>query len=336
MDIGLFLTNQQPIGSDQRRALDEQLMMLRSAREEGWDSVFAGQHYLSESLTHTQPVPFLSRLAADAGDMRVGVGILLLALHNPVEVAENFAALDAMTGGRLVFGVGLGYRQVEYDAFGIPSADKVRRFERNLEIIERLWSGDKVDADLPWCRLQGAQLNLLPAQRPRPPIWMAANSDGAVRRAARLADTWMVNPHASVDTIRRQLDLFHGRRREADRPPMRELPAMREVFCAKDRDTALRLARPHLARKYQTYARWGQDQVMPERESFEMPYDDLAAQRFVIGSPEECIEQLLPWRDELGVDHFIFRMHWAGMPIEDSLASLNLMAKEVVPVLRGR
>jgi len=334
MRFGIFLTNQQLPGTDQVRALEEQLVLLRAARDAGWDSVFAGQHYLSEGVSHIQPLPYLARLAAEAGEMRVGVGILLLALHNPVEVAENYAALDVITGGRLIFGVGLGYREVEYDAFGVPSADKVRRFEANLDIVRRLWSGEAVDADLPWCRLRGATLNLLPVQRPGPPVWMAANSDGAVRRAARLTGTWMINPHATVDTIARQQDLFaqelaaHGRLMPSERP------AMREMFCAEDRRTALERAMPYLSDKYQLYARWGQDKVMPGEESFDIPYQELAEQRFIVGSPDDCLRALQAWRDQVGVNHVIVRTQWPGMPVEHALRSVELLSREVLPALR--
>jgi alkanesulfonate monooxygenase SsuD/methylene tetrahydromethanopterin reductase-like flavin-dependent oxidoreductase (luciferase family) len=335
MQIGLFLTNQQPLGTDQVQALDGQLELVRTARDAGWDAVFAGQHYLSESLTHIQPLPYLARLSSEAGDMRIGLGILLLALQNPLDVAENFASLDIVTRGRLTLGVGLGYRDVEYDAFGIGKTGRVARFEANLDIVQRLWAGEKVDADHPWCRLSGARLNLLPIQRPRPPLWMAANSDGAVRRAARLADAWMVNPHATTSTIRRQVDLYRTTRLEAGTGPGEGLPVMREIFCAEDRVTAVELAAPYLAEKYRTYAKWGQDKVMPEPESFDMAYEELAQQRFIVGSPDDCLEALLPWRDELGADAFIFRTHWAGMPVESARDSVDLLAKEVVPVLRN-
>ncbi|MFF5987242.1 LLM class flavin-dependent oxidoreductase [Prauserella flavalba] len=335
MKVGIFLTNQQRPGTDQVRALGEQLTLLRAARDGGWDSVFAGQHYLSEGVTHIQPLPYLARLAAEAGEMRVGIGILLLALQNPVEVAENYAALDVVTGGRLIFGVGLGYREVEYNALGVPPEDKVRRFEANLGIVRRLWAGETVDADLPWCRLDGAKLGLLPVQRPGPPVWMAANSDGAVRRAARLTGTWMINPHATVDTISRQADLFRAEAAAHGRPEPAERPAMREIFCAEDRATALERAMPYLSDKYRTYAQWGQHRVMPGRESFDIPYEQLAEQRFVVGSPEDCVRALLPWRDELGVDHLILRTQWAGMPVEHSLRSVELLSREVLPVLRG-
>lgn len=336
MEIGLFLTNQQPLGADQVRALDDQLHLVRAARDAGWDSVFAGQHYLSESLTHIQPLPYLARLSSEAGDMRIGLGILLLALQNPLDVAENFASLDVVTRGRLTLGVGLGYRDVEYDAFGIGRTGRVARFEANLDIVLRLWAGEEVDADLPWCRLAGARLNLLPVQRPRPPLWMAANSDGAVMRAARLADAWMVNPHATASTIRRQVDLYRATRAETETGPGAGLPVMREIFCARDRATAVELAAPYLAEKYRTYAKWGQDKVMPEPESFDIAYEDLAQQRFIVGSPDDCLEALLPWRDEVEADAFIFRTSWAGMPVGSSRDSVDLLAKEVVPVLKAR
>jgi alkanesulfonate monooxygenase SsuD/methylene tetrahydromethanopterin reductase-like flavin-dependent oxidoreductase (luciferase family) len=332
VSVGIFLTHQQPAGRDPVEALHEQLSLVRAARDGGLDSVFAGQHHLPESFSHIQPLPWLARLAADAGDMRIGTGIHLLALHNPVDTAENFASLDAVCGGRSVFGVGLGYREVEYAAFGIPPRQKVRRFEENLRIVREMWSGEPVYADNDWCRLDGVRSTTLPAGRP--PVWMAANSDAAVRRAARLADTWMINPHATAATIRRQLDLFRAERAAAGREPVRELPLMREIYCAPTRERAIELARPYLAGKYKVYADWGQDRVMPVKESFDRDYADLAEDRFVVGSPEDCLAALLPWRD-LGVDHFVLRTDWAGMPVGDALASVELLAREVAPVLRS-
>ena len=334
--FGLLVTNQQAIDRDQLTALDEQVALVHAIRDRGWDSVFAAQHHLSESFAHIQPLPYLGRLAAEAGDMRVGVGIHLLALHNPVDVAENFASLDIVTGGRLIFGVGLGYREVEYDAFGVPSDKKVRRFVENLRIVTELWEGEEVHADLPWCRLDGVRASLRPVQRPRPPIWMAANADAAVKRCARLADTWIINPHATFETIQRQLGLFSEERAARDRGPVEELPLIREVFCASTRERAIEQAQPYLAHKYEVYSDWGQDKVMPDQESFRMPYEELAQSRFIVGSPEDCIEQLLPWQNELGVNHFVFRTNWAGMPVESALSSIALLSEEVIPALRAQ
>ena len=99
--IGLFLTNQHTPGADLVSALEEQLRMVRAARDCGWDSVWAGQHYLPDGMAMPQCVPFVSRITAESGHMDVGIGILLLALHNPLDVAETWASIDVLCGGRL-------------------------------------------------------------------------------------------------------------------------------------------------------------------------------------------------------------------------------------------
>lgn len=331
--VGLFLTNQHPLGADLVAGQNAQLDMFRLARDAGWDSVFAGQHFLTEGMAMPQPVPFLSRIAAESDDMAVGLGILLLTLYNPVDAAEIAASLDITTGGRFILGVGLGYREAENNAFAVANADRVRRFTTNLDIVTRLLEGETVTTDLPWCKLEEAALTTPPVQSPRPPIWIAADADKAVLRAARLADSWMINPHAAVDTIVRQLDLYRNERAETGLPPARELPLMREVFCAPTREEAARQALPYLAKKYAVYAKWGQDKALPGDESFEIPIEELEKDRFVVGTPDDCIRQLLPWRTEVGIDNFIFRTHWSGMPPSATLDSMALLDREVLPVL---
>ncbi|HVF78394.1 MAG TPA: LLM class flavin-dependent oxidoreductase [Solirubrobacteraceae bacterium] len=335
VQVGLYLTNQHPVGSDMVQALGGQIRLLHHARDHGWDSFWTGQHFLP-TMPMTQPVPFLARLAAEAGEMRIGLGILLLALANPLDVAETFASMDVVSGGRFTLGVGLGYRQVEYDGFGILSHDRLRRFEENLKLVQALWAGEAVTSDLPWCRLDAATLTILPIQLPRPPLWMAANNDRAVERAARMADTWIINPHATRSTIARQLELFHRVRRDLGRAPLRELPAIREVVCGRSRERALEMAKPYLTVKYDAYRAWGQDAALPAGETFDLAFERLLEERFVIGTPDDCIQELLQWRNGLGVDHFIFRPFWSGMPVETALESMDLLSREVIPALRKR
>lgn len=334
MKFALFVSNQHPPGTNMLHALDEQIQMVHAIRDHGWDSVWVGQHFLS-TLSQTQPVPFLARLATEAGDMNLGLGIQLLALLNPVHVAEEIATLDIMCRGNFTYGIGLGYRREEYDAFAIPDGTRVERFETNLDIVLRLWRGESVTVDLPWCKLNNASLTTMPLQQPRPGLWVAANSDKAVLRAARIGDTWMINPHARMETVAEQLKLFHAERAAHDLPPATELPAFKEIFCAPTRKEAIELAAPHLGEKYQTYQSWGQHKALPGEESFDLPFEQLEADRFIIGSPEDCIRQLLPWRDELNINSFVFRTHWSGMPASSALASIDLLSREVIPALKN-
>ena len=326
MRFGLFVSAQHSPEADPPRALAEHLEQVRFVRDHGFHSVFAGHHYLAAPYWMLQPVPLLARLAADAGGLTVGCGILLVPLLNPVDVAEHAATLDTVTGGRFVLGVGLGYRREENEAFALPER-RVRVFTAKLDVIRRLLEGEEVTASGHGYRLDRARLTLRPLQRPRPPIWMAANSDAAVRRAARLADTWLVNPHASVGELERQLALFRAER--GSEPE--ELPALREACVAPTDEEAVALARPHLAAKYESYVAWGQSDVLPPTDSLRRGWDELRAGRFIVGSPETAAEAILELRDRLGIDHLVFRVQWPGFPHRHALRTLELLAGEVLP-----
>ncbi|MDH3715728.1 MAG: LLM class flavin-dependent oxidoreductase [Gammaproteobacteria bacterium] len=335
MKVGVFLTNQQHLDRDMVVALDEQIAMVHAARDGGWDSLFSGQHYLNEGNNkQLQIVPFLARLMPEAGDMQTGLGVLLVNLHNPVYVAETVATLDIIARGNFVFGAGLGYRDVEFDAFDVPRGTRVARFVEYLELCRMLWSGVEVTHHGDTCRLDGVRMNIRPVQQPHPPIWIAANNDKAVRRAARIGDTWFANPHATLTTIERQMAIYRDELALAGKSFPGELPIIKEIFCAKDRATALAMAGPYLSEKYRAYAAWGQDQAMPDGESFDQDFEDLLVGRFVMGSPEQCFEQLRPYWERLGVNHLIVRTHWAGMPLDTALHSMDLISRELLPALR--
>ena len=333
--IGIIVNNQSHLPADMMENLDGQIAMVREARDGGWDAFLASMHYLNDgNIAAMQQVPLLGRLQAEAGEMTMGVGIFLLNLHNPVYTAETMATLDIIARGRFVLGIGLGYRDVEFDAFGVPKGERVRRFEEYLDLIKRLWSGEPVSYDGPGCRLDEVRLNLLPVQRPHPPIWMGANHDNAVRRAARLGDCWYVNPHATLSTNRRQMALFVAERKAAGLPLPAEVPCRKEIFCAETRAKAMELAAPYMGEKYRIYTRWGQDKAMPKEERLDLPFEELLKERFVIGTPEDCYEQLRPYWEELGVTTFVFRNHFIGMPVEHALGSMRLISSELLPQLR--
>ena len=334
MKVGLFVTNQNPPGTDMISALEEQYVMVRLARDRGWNAIGTGQHYLSEGMSQLQLIPFLARLAAEAGEMMGVAGIILIGLHNPVEIAECVASLDVIWRGNFVFGVGLGYRDIEFDAFNIRKGTRLRRFEECLEVVKRLWTEDDVSINTEATSLVNVTLTCRPVQKPYPPIWFAANNDNAVKRAARLGDNWFINPHATMTTIKRQMGLYRDELERVGKPFPKVLPMIKEIFCAKDTQTALEMAGPSLANKYKTYASWGQDDVLPGEETFNQPFEDLLQDRFVLGSPEECYEQLRPCWEELGVSYFFFRTHWSGMPLGHALSSMRLISDELMPALR--
>lgn len=335
LQFAMLLCTQHPVDVSMAVAVREKVEQVRLARELGFDMVVTGQHFLSSPFQELQSVPMLARLAAEAGEMKLGTSILLLALLNPVEVAEQIATLDVITEGRLRFGVGLGYRDVELAAFGISRKDRVTRLEQNLQVVTRLLAGTTASLDTPHCRLDDAALTLRPVQKPHPPIWMGANSDAAVRRAARLADTWILNPHARLDTLTRQVEeVYRPALAEVGKPMPEHLPLRREVYVAEDRISAIREAAPWLFPKYQVYADWGQDKALPTGDDFDGDFDELIKDRFILGSPEDCIAEIDRCRDRLGMTELIVRVQWPGMPQKQAMKNIERIGTTLIPHYR--
>ena len=333
MRFGLILTNQHPPGEPMVERFEDTIELVSLARDLGFEVLVFGQHFLSNEFQMLQPAIAAARLAAESGTMRVGITIYLLPLLNPVAVAEEAASLDVVTGGRFIFGIGLGYREVEDNAFGLEPGQRVTRLRAHLEVIKRLWTGQPADFDAPYCRLNGATMALRPVQQPHPPIWVAANNDRAVERAAELGDTWVLNPHATVATLERQMGLYRAALERLGKPFPAELPMMREICVADSREEALRLARPSLEEKYRAYVAWGQHKALPEGDDMTQAFEDLIRDRFIIGDPAESAEEIRRSADAVGADTMIFRVHWPGMPREVAIRSLRLLAEQVRPRL---
>lgn len=302
----------------------------------GYDSITKGSHFSTYPHRECMQIPYLCRVMAEAPEMRLNAGIVLLSLHNPLEVAESFATMDLMSGGRVIFGCALGYRDVEYKAFGVSKGEGVRRFEENLEAIKRLWSGEKVSMTGSHFELDEAVISVPLQQVPHPPIWIGANADKAVRRAARLGDCWYLNPHQKLTTFERQMELYRDELEKVGKPFPAELPMRREVFCAPTHDEAIAIAAPYIKSMYDLYATWGQDKAMAEGDrDITAEYDELARDRFIVGDPDEVAEEMLRYHRVLGVNHIIMSVQGVGMPQGQVLDTFHLMAEEVFPKVRA-
>ncbi len=332
--IGIFLNTN--YGADENVAVRfrEAAEQVRMARDYGFASVCVGQHFLTE-YQKLQPVPVLARLAADSGDMRLLPGIVLLPLFNPVYVAEEIATLDVVSGGRVIFGLGVGYRDVEFEAFGVKKTERGARFEESLTVIKRLWTEDEVSFEGRFFRVPKVEVRTRPLQRPHPPIWIAAQADAGIRRAARFGDVLFLNPQATIATLREQAELFKRTREALGRPVPEEMACHKEVFVAPDMDTALREGRPFLEGKLTMYARWGQDRELPTASaSFgSLDFDELRRDRVIVGDPEHCVAEFTRYHREVGINHFVCVLNWPGMQHWQILRSIQLIGERVLPAL---
>ncbi len=331
--FGLVVRGQAEHGEDIRRRFAETLAMVRLADRLGFDSVTKTAHYSAHPFQMLQLVPMLARFTAEAPRLRLNAGVVLLPLLSPLHVAEEFATLDVMSGGKIILGVGLGYRDVEFKAFGVPRTQRARRFEANLIAIRRLWTEEKVTMKTEYFELDEASCLPKPLQQPHPPIWVGANADPAVERAARLGDCWYIGPAVEIAAVERQMELYRRALDAANKPFPEELPMRREVFVAKTREEAIRLCAPYLGAKYAAYNAWRQD--LPSDDSgLDQEFASLIGDRFLIGSPDEVAEQVIAIHRRLGVNHLVMSCEWAGMPESLAIETMEMIAKELFPRVR--
>ena len=334
MKFGVSLLGivQQPRAESMPRRFQELLTWVHALRDEGYDHLTTGQHYLTHPFQQFQPLPLMSRLAGETGDMRL-VATLVAPLHNPVDLAEAWGSLDVMTGGRVTLSMALGYRDEEYAAFGVDPKTRIRRQTELIETLIRLWTEEEVSVDGMAFKLENQTVTLRPVQDPHPPIWLAANADTAIARAARLGLPWNINPHARFETVLRQMSHYRDAAEAAGRSRDVTFPMAREMYCAPTRAEAFEIAKPFLAGKYRAYDAWGQDKALPGEEEFDIPFEELAKDRFLIGTPEDCAEQIARYRDH-GVDRLHLRMNWPGMPLDQAMTGMRLFARHVIPEFR--
>jgi alkanesulfonate monooxygenase SsuD/methylene tetrahydromethanopterin reductase-like flavin-dependent oxidoreductase (luciferase family) len=165
---------------------------------------------------------------------------MVLPWHNPVLLAEQAATLDLVSGGRLDFGIGKGYRHSEFHGFQIPPEEADARFEEAVEVITRSWQSRRRFSHLGrFWHFEDIVVEPPPAQKPHPPFWVAAGSEASIRRAARRGFNLILDQYASPELLGRRIALYRAERPAAGRAfdPM-QIAVARQLFVAKDRAEA--------------------------------------------------------------------------------------------------
>ena len=299
----------------------------------GFDSVWLGEHH-NHPLLYPTPLIGLAAIASRTRRVHLGTGVLLLPLYHPLAVAEEGAMVDLISGGRLILGLGAGYAPEEFAAFGISIKERGRRLEESASLLHRLWTEEHVSHAGRYYRVTDVTLGPRPLQQPRPPMWFAGWVEPAIRRAARLGDAWLGGPSARLDELAACVHIFQEawqEAREGEESP--DIALMRYVFVADSLEQAYTTVGDATLRIFETtYFRWPHPVV--KRPPGTLTIQDLARDRFILGSPAQCIEQIERFRQELGLTHLICRLSFPGVPREASLASVERFTQEVIPALR--
>ncbi len=334
LEFGLAIMNDFPPGVVPASRVAMMREQVREASRSGISSVWLLQHYLG-SMPTLQPVPTLAALAQDAGEMTLGTNMFILPLRHPVEVAEEFATLDHLTGGRAVAGFGMGYRENEFESFGIPMGDRVGRYEESIAIIRDLWTGEPTTYDGEHFRIKDERISLAPVQPGGPPIWIGAgpHRTGALR-AARLGDAWIVPPHVTPEKLATLLGHYRGERERLGKEAS-ALVVRRELVLHDDAERARQIgleARGALTAKYSAYNAPQQGQGYKHLQGADAA-TEVADASYLFTDPAGAVAALKDL-EASGLTHVVLRMQWYDLGQEQVLATMRLFRDEVLPHFR--
>jgi alkanesulfonate monooxygenase SsuD/methylene tetrahydromethanopterin reductase-like flavin-dependent oxidoreductase (luciferase family) len=294
---------------------------VRLARDSGFASLLFPHHYLTAPLQMLQIAPLMGYLLREAQGMTIGGNILLLPLLNPVHVAEEAATLDVLSGGKFILGVGLGYREGEFDAFGISLRHRAPRFTESIALMRRLWTEDRVTFAGRFYQVKDHGISLKPLQKGGPPVWVAGLVEAAVHRAAQIGDAWLIANATTLGATEPLMRVYREALQQSGRF-VEDFPIARECYVGANHATAMDECRAALEYKYNSYAAWGM-----ESPTASMTFEQMARDRFIIGDKVSVKEEIARWQERLGVNHFIMRVQWPGLPQEQVLASIRRLGE---------
>jgi alkanesulfonate monooxygenase SsuD/methylene tetrahydromethanopterin reductase-like flavin-dependent oxidoreductase (luciferase family) len=274
------------------------------------------------------PLLALSAIAARTAHVKLGTTSLLLTVHHPLRVAQETAALDVLSGGRLLLGLGRGFAPALFDGFGVEARSKRDRFDEALDAILEAWAGRPVAlAGAHFATREGraVEATLRPVTQPHPPLFVAAFGRKALEQAARRALAYLASPLEPFDLLLENYALH--RELLGDRAiegPFR-VPVMRTVHVAADEAAALR-AWSGLEAEARALPR-----NLPPALARAAAAPPEA--RAIVGTAAQVADQIARQRERLGIDLLVVRGEIAGLAEDERRASLERLAGEVLPAL---
>lgn len=347
MEIGLFYLMQRDAQWSEQAVYDSALEQMLAAEPLGYQSVWIAEHHFNDYGLCPAPPVLAAWVAARTTTLRLGMGVSLLPLHHPVDLAESLAVLDVVSGGRLDVGIGRGGTLQDYQTFQSDRADARARVEEGVALMQQAWGGGPFDFQGRFHSAAGVHVRPRPVQRPHPPLFVACNSEDSVRSAARLGLPTLSSFFVPVDELQRRHQLYREVAREAGHAPeaieAREARSwgMRVVHVAPTRREALQAVEAPFMGYQQKMALLRSDgtggtvpnsfdRSLLRLRSFE---EYLATGWMLLGTADEVRDGLHQYCEATGYRRVLLLMALPGLETGLALRSMRLFAEKVAPAM---
>lgn len=325
---GLFSGQHRP---DDNRSMgeiyDEMVELGQHAEDVGLDSLWASEHHFAEDAYLPGVATTLGGLATATDDIQIGSSMMLAPLHNPVRLAENAATLSLLSGGRFTLGLANGYRNVEFENFGVPKRERADRTEEAVEIVRRAWSDGPLDYQ-PLFADVSKDVTVTPKPDVIPEITMGGISKNAVRRAAHMADGWTAPEMIPLEEIAKRKRYIERLREVEKKSDDFTVYIQRYCYVDDSEEEAWETIRDSLfyvQRKYDEWFDMGDDGLSEERKQEIRDYT-------MVGSPAEIADEIAEYEEVLGDDiHLILRTYHPGIGTENMRRTNELIGDEIAP-----
>jgi len=341
-EFGLFFQLPQADGQDVPQRYHDTIAQIVHGDRIGWDAAWlAEMHFVREFSVLPSPIVTMAAAAAQTENIRLGTGVALLPLVDPIRAAEDAATLDIISGGRLEYGIGRGSIAEHFSGFNVPMADRANRFNESLTVIRQAWLDEPVNFEGEHFSYRNVQVVPKPIQRPGPPLRMAANSDESFVRACD--EQWRVFASpitAFAEDLDRRFTMYHEARPDA---PATDAGLLLPVHVHESSETAKAEAEASLMSYmkvvsdtgYRSWTRRGGDpNDLPPllARNRNASYEEALELMCAIGNPDEVTTKLMALAERYGVGHFLTWCNAGGIiPHEQVTRSMSLFMKECAP-----
>jgi alkanesulfonate monooxygenase SsuD/methylene tetrahydromethanopterin reductase-like flavin-dependent oxidoreductase (luciferase family) len=298
------------------------------AEELGFDSVWLSEHHFTDEGYLPSMPAVLGALSERTSRVRLGTAVLLAPLHHPLKLAEDLAVVDQLSGARLDVGLAPGYRPKEFSVLDIPKRERGTRTDETIELLRLAWQGETFSYAGRHFQFSDVIVTPPPAQQPGPPIWIGGSSLAAARRAARYGLAFMPDSGAGPEVY----EAYHSGLPSGVAP---RISTNRVLFAAQSTEKAWEQCGEYLLYQFNGYRKWFSDAGDDDSHGAALTDPSvLSRDHYFVGTPDEILTSIKASQQEFGYEELIFWARPPGMPIEASTASLELIARHVLPALR--